>query len=226
VNHYAPASGTRPIVIGKRPTNGMIGSSHSAGVVAGPPHVFPPHRGRNPNFFYYPYPFFGFGGGLWLGGFYPCDPFWGCYGYGYGYGYDGGYGFYGGSFGSDYSADLSYNSSDDSGSSQEPNPSLFEAPAGDAGQSSGETAQQPYVILYLKDGSNYAVSDYWLAGGKLHYVTSYGGENEIDESQLDLQRTVTENASRGVDFTLRPEPAGNGETVPAAPMPDTPAPPQ
>ena len=229
VNHYVPASGTRPVVVGKQPTHGASGSIHAAGAVAGPPHVFPPHRGRGgyPNYFYNPYPYFGFGwgGGLWWGGFYPCDPFWGCYGYGYGYG--GGYGYYGGSFGSDYGADLSYSSPDDAGGSQEPNPTLFAAPAGDAGQSSGEASQQPYVILYLKDGSSYAVSDYWLSGGKLHYVTSYGGENVIDESQLDLQRTVNENATRGVDFTLRPEPAGNGNAVPgaqAAPNPQPPAP--
>ena len=210
------------MVVGKQPANGAIRSTRGATVVAGPPHVFPPHRGRNPNYFYYPYPYYGlgWGGGLWWGGFYPCDPFWGCYGYGYGYG--GGYGYYGGSFGGDYSADLSYNSPDYEAGSQEPNPSLFAAPASDAGQSGGETSQQqPYVILYLKDGSSYAVSDYWLAGGKLHYVTSYGGENVIDQSQLDLQHTVNENATRGVDFTLRPEPAGNGETAPAAAKPET-----
>jgi hypothetical protein len=224
VNHYAPAGGTRPVVVGKQPIHGTTGAIHAAGAVAGPPHVFPPRRGGYPNYFYYPYPYFGFGwgGGLWWGGFYPCDPFWGCYGYGYGYG--GGYGYYGGSFGGDYGADLSYNSPDDAGGSQEPNPSLFAAPAGEGEQGPGETSQQPYVILYLKDGSSYAVSDYWLAGGKLHYVTSYGGENVIDESQLDLQRTVNENASRGVDFTLRPEPAGNGETAPAAPAAETPPP--
>ncbi|MGA7916544.1 MAG: hypothetical protein WCA00_15020, partial [Candidatus Acidiferrales bacterium] len=223
VNHYAPATGTRPSVVGKRPTNGAIASSRGASAVAGPPHVFPPRHPGHPYYPYYPnyfYPYYGFGwgGGLWWGGFSPCDPFWGCYGYGYGYG--GGYGYYGGSFGGDYSADLSYNSPDDATSSQEPNPSLFAAPPADTGQSAGEASQQqPYVILYLKDGSSYAVSDYWLAGGKLHYVTSYGGENVIDESQLDLQRTVNENGARGLDFTLRPEPAGNGETTPAAGAP-------
>ena len=51
--------------------------------------------------------------------------------------------------------------------------------------------------LYLKDGTSFAVSDYWLADGKLHYVTSYGGDNAVDESQVDLQRTVNENAARG-----------------------------
>jgi hypothetical protein len=208
----------------KNPTNGAIASTR--GAVAGPPHVFPPHHPGRPYYPYYFYPYYGFGwgGGLWWGGFGPCDPFWGCYGYGYGYGYGGGYGYYGGSFGGNYSADLSY----DSSASQEPNPSLYAAPSSDAGQSSGEASsqQQPYVILYLKDGSSYAVSDYWLFGGKLHYITSYGGENVIDQSQLDLQRTVNENATRGVDFTLRPEPAGNVETAPAAPAPDTNPPPQ
>jgi hypothetical protein len=194
----------------------------SRGAVAAPPHVFPPHHPGRPFYPYYPYYFypnygFGWGGGLWWGGFGSCDPFWGCYGYGYS---GGGYGYYGGSFGGNYSADLSYDSSNDA--SQEPNPSLYAAPSSAAGQSSGDgsSQQQPYVILYLKDGSSYAVSDYWLFGGKLHYVTSYGGENMIDESQLDLQRTVNENAARGVDFTLRPEPAGNGETLPPAPTPD------
>jgi alkyl sulfatase BDS1-like metallo-beta-lactamase superfamily hydrolase len=43
----------------------------------------------------------------------------------------------------------------------------------------------------------------------LHYVTSYGGENSIDANQLDLQRTVNENALRGVTFTLRPAPGAN-----------------
>jgi hypothetical protein len=65
---------------------------------------------------------------------------------------------------------------------------------------------QPYVVIFLRDGSSYAVSDYWLSGGKLHYVTSYGGENSVDTNQLDLQRTVNENASHGVTFTLRPMP--------------------
>jgi hypothetical protein len=71
--------------------------------------------------------------------------------------------------------------------------------------------------LYLKDGSSFAVSDYWLADGKLHYLTSYGGDNAVDESQVDLQRTVNENASRGVDFSLKPQPAGSGNAAAPAP---------
>jgi len=66
------------------------------------------------------------------------------------------------------------------------------------------------------------VSDYWLAGGKLHYVTSYGGENSVDANQLDLQRTVNENASHGITFTLRPAPttgASNGAPQNLQPAP-------
>jgi hypothetical protein len=224
-NFYGPGNGARVATPTRRSTNGAVVTTRGASAVAAPPHVFPPRRRGYPNYYpyypYYPYYGFGWGGGLWLGGFYPCDPFWGCYGYGYGY--------YGGSFSGDYSADLSYNSADDATGSQEANPTLYAAPAADRGQggASEQDLQQPYVILYLKDGSSYAVSDYWLSGGKLHYVTSYGGENVIDESQLDLQRTVDENAARGVDFSLRPEPTRNEEAAPPAPVPDTQAaPPQ
>ncbi len=61
-------------------------------------------------------------------------------------------------------------------------------------------------ILYLKDGSSFAVTDYWLAQGKLHYVTSYGGENTMDLGKLDLQKTVDENAKQGTVFSLKSTP--------------------
>ena len=66
---------------------------------------------------------------------------------------------------------------------------------------------KPMVILFLNDGSSYGVTDYWLANGELHYVTTYGGENKIPVEELDLQRTVDANATRGVNFTLYNEPA-------------------
>ena len=61
-------------------------------------------------------------------------------------------------------------------------------------------------MLYLKDGTTYVVSDYWLTESKLHFVTDNGVENAIDVDQLDLQRTVDHNASHGVSFTLQPAP--------------------
>jgi hypothetical protein len=105
---------------------------------------------------------------------------------------------------------LTYAAGDDAGSSQEPNPSLYaqapETTEGTGGQSAGPIGKHVIAVLYLKDGSSYAVTDYWLENGKLHYVASYGGENAIDESALDLQKTVNENAAQGLTFTLRPAP--------------------
>lgn len=91
--------------------------------------------------------------------------------------------------------------------------------APDNSSQGGASTPQPYVVIFLRDGSSYAVSDYWLAGGKLHYVTSYGGENSVDANQLDLQRTVNENAGNGVTFTLRPAPAMDAPGVPQSLQP-------
>ncbi|MFY9529711.1 MAG: hypothetical protein WBC04_07275 [Candidatus Acidiferrales bacterium] len=63
----------------------------------------------------------------------------------------------------------------------------------------------PTVLLYLNDGTMYAASDYWLADNKLHYVVNYGGESTVDMDQVNLQRTVDENAKRGVRFSLKPK---------------------
>jgi hypothetical protein len=71
----------------------------------------------------------------------------------------------------------------------------------------------PTVLVYLKDGTMYAASDYWLADGKLHYRVNYDGESAVDLDQVDLQRTVDENAKRGVHFSLKPSP----DVAPAAP---------
>ena len=73
------------------------------------------------------------------------------------------------------------------------------------GYSSYSSAPQPNsaeVVLWLKDGTVYGLRDYWFVAGKLYYVTNYGGENSIDMDRVDLQKTVDEDALRGVDFTL------------------------
>jgi hypothetical protein len=76
----------------------------------------------------------------------------------------------------------------------------------------------PTVLIYLKDGTMYTASDYWLVDGKLHYLTSYSTESVVSLDEVDLQRTVDENAKRGVTFNLKPNRNG-----PAAPE-STPAP--
>jgi hypothetical protein len=238
VNYYGPANvnGSRPFVPIATSTRAPLPTAHSAAVVAAAEHPFQP---IHPGYPYYPYyPFFGYnpyygGLGFGWGGYGPCGPFWGCFGYGFGYGSGGGLGYFGatsGGYGSGWT-DAGAEGSANVTSPDNPDSYLLAAPgtggAGAAADSSDETQvlrtdsapQQKYVLLYLKDGSSFAVSDYWLADGKLHYVTSYGGDNAVDESRVDLQRTVNENAARGVDFTLRPQPAGADDAATPAPAP-------
>jgi hypothetical protein len=68
-----------------------------------------------------------------------------------------------------------------------------------------------FVQLYLKDGTVYNVTDYWLVDGKLHFKTAEENytkvvEHEIDFDQLDLQKSVDVNTERGYRFVLRNEP--------------------
>ncbi len=168
---------------------------------------------------------YGFGGyGFGLG-----------YGYGYGGGYYGG-GYYGGSLfgtsdsggqpgwtyssnnGGDSSGDYTVNAQGANGGDANANVSTSDT--GEASPSLGTSepttvlrndeapapTAKPNTVLYMKDGSSFAVTDYWLAEGKLHYVTSYGGENTMDVSKLDLQKTVDENAKTGNSFSLKAGP--------------------
>jgi hypothetical protein len=191
---------------------------------------------------------FGFGSPFGFGFGFGCDPLWNwnCplgygFGYGAGFGYAGDYGYYGGGTGMGYGNGYSGDGSDMNFQVNGTEPSAggedMASPEGNSGEwqsapdssSQGSVAApQPYVVVFLRDGSSYAVSDYWLAGGKLHYVTSYGGENSVDANKLDLQRTVNENAAHGVTFTLRPAPDAPGvpQSLQPAPSNDsqTPAP--
>jgi hypothetical protein len=246
VNYYGPANvnASRPFVPLTSTTRAPITSAHSAAVVAAAEHPFQPVRPGYPYYPYYPYsgyyPYYG-GLGFGWGGFGPCDPFWGCNGYGFGYGFGGGFGYFGGlgSYGGNsggYGSGWTDESSEGSGNVTSPdNPSsyLYAAPGSGSAQAedsanavppapADSAAQQTYVLLYLKDGSSFAVSDYWMANGKLHYVTSYGGENAVDEGQIDLQRTVNENAARGVDFSLHPERLPSGDAPAQNPEPQKP----
>jgi hypothetical protein len=170
---------------------------------------FPPRRFHG-GFFG---PGYGYGYGYGFGGFYPwgfgiglgfgggCDPLWdfGCDSYGYsGYGYYGPYapGFYLDSYSGDDSA-AAADTSQDYGVYSDQNT----AP----GNSSDASASSA-TVLYLNDGTSFAVTDYWVADYELHYITDGARENAIDLDQIDVQRTVDENAARGVDFTLKPAP--------------------
>ena len=70
-----------------------------------------------------------------------------------------------------------------------------------------QKAPPPLTLLQLKDGSMYALTVYWVEGGRLHYITSYGGENAVPLDGIDFDKTVQLNWERGVEFVLRPRPS-------------------
>jgi hypothetical protein len=64
------------------------------------------------------------------------------------------------------------------------------------------------IELYLKDGTVYDVTDYWVEGGQIHFRTRDGFiEHVLRVEDLDLQTTVDANTRRGLRFVLRNEPA-------------------
>lgn len=74
----------------------------------------------------------------------------------------------------------------------------------------GEQNSQ-FVQLYLKDGTVYSVTDYWLVKDQLHFriLTDNGTkvvEQAVNFDQLDLQQTLDVNTARGFRFVLRNEP--------------------
>jgi hypothetical protein len=167
---------------------------HSSGAHAGTPHVIappgfyiPPRRPiypMRPVFrFGFGVPFFGFGMGLGFNSFWwsNCGPFWG-----WGFGCNGlpfyDYGY--GNYGYVYSR----------------------APLYIYGERRRDLAQ-----LYLKDGTVYNVTDYWLVNDQLHFTTlDESGtkwiEHVIDFDQLDLQKSIDVSTQRGFRFVLRNEP--------------------
>ena len=64
-------------------------------------------------------------------------------------------------------------------------------------------------LLVLNNGASHAVTDYWVADGYLEYISPDGTRSHIPLEALDLQRTVTQNAPRGLPFVLRSTPAQN-----------------
>ncbi len=87
---------------------------------------------------------------------------------------------------------------------------------------------RPTILVYLKDGTTLAADDYWAVDGQFHYRVKYGGESSIGMDEVDMQRTVDENAKRGVRFTLKSKPAtdpdGTVLNQPAVPTIAAPAP--
>jgi hypothetical protein len=139
------------------------------------------------------------------------DPIWGWPGYDY-YGYPAGY-------------SNAYPYDDNSYSTPPENypSSDTGAPPEDQGPTQTTDAGKIVmpVLLYMRDRSVFAASDYWVEDGKLHYVLSTGAEKMVELDQVDIKRTMAENADLGTQVTLKPRPA-NSEPSPETPSPTAP----
>jgi hypothetical protein len=93
---------------------------------------------------------------------------------------------------------------------QSPTPSISDAETVDT------------VLLYMKDGSVYSASVYWVKDNQLHYILTTGAGNAVDLDAVDIERTTTENAKNGVRVSLKPRP-GLSEPSPESPSPTAPA---
>jgi hypothetical protein len=63
-------------------------------------------------------------------------------------------------------------------------------------------AEAAVTLLQLRDGSMYGLTRYWVEGGRLHYVTNYGGQNSVPLDLVDIAKTAQLNAGRGTPFVL------------------------
>jgi hypothetical protein len=136
------------------------------------------------------------------------DPLWGWPGYSYnGYPVDS-------------TNDYPYDDGSSYSDSPESYPSTYAdtlpADRGPSQSPSTEEIEMP-VLVYMKDGKVFAASDYWVEGGRLYYVLSTGVANAVELDQVNLRRTVAENADLGVQVTLKSHPG------PPAPSTETPS---
>jgi len=84
----------------------------------------------------------------------------------------------------------------------------------------GSTQLTVSMLLYVQDGSAFEVTDYWVDGDILDYVTVDGTRDSFNVATLDLQRTIDANARVGLKFTLDRTQRGEPfERVPQQPDP-------
>jgi hypothetical protein len=158
------------------------------------------------------------------------SPFFGCFGCGFGFGlgfsgFDFGFGaplwwgsgwpgWYGGA-GYPYGLPYGYSLPYDLGLTYD-SPTASGPPSDDSSGSgayrrtrkNSENSSE-ILLLYVKDGTMYSARDCWLAAGELHCTATDGSERVFELSAIDFQRTVDENAKRGVPFTLKPNPSSS-----------------
>jgi hypothetical protein len=70
----------------------------------------------------------------------------------------------------------------------------------------GATAQsQAAAVIYLKDGSSFLPTDYWMTDDQFHYLLG-GQEYTVPLSRVDLQKTNDVNHQNGATFRLKSAP--------------------
>jgi hypothetical protein len=144
--------------------------------------------------------------------YYGCDPFWGwgCPGSYYSPGYSPASSYQIDGYTSDNGGNGGSYSAPDLNAQSQQAPAQDSTPYVTRPQAPDNSGAGQIVYLYRKDGLMFAANDYWVANNQIHYTVLNGGENTIDMRDFDVQRTIDENAKRGVDFSLRATPAGPG----------------
>lgn len=71
--------------------------------------------------------------------------------------------------------------------------------------------ERAFVLLFLKDGTAYSVTDYWFVKDEVHFtVLEEGGTKSVEQviglDELDLQQTIDVNSRRGFRVVRRDEP--------------------
>jgi hypothetical protein len=67
---------------------------------------------------------------------------------------------------------------------------------------SSDDSDRPMITVYLRDGSGYGATDYWVSNSVLHIQTTYGALKTFPIGEVDLERTGRENAEQGINFTF------------------------
>ena len=68
--------------------------------------------------------------------------------------------------------------------------------------SRGPSEAEGYWLIALQDKSIQAVTDYWLDGSTLHYVSRQGTRSSVELSSVDIPLTKQLNRERGLQFRL------------------------
>ena len=85
-------------------------------------------------------------------------------------------------------------------------PQMYEAPVYAYG---GD--ERALIWLYLKDGTVYGATDYWLVDGQMHFKMieddpAKPAEHKIPYDEMDVQKTMYVNSHRGFRIVFRDEP--------------------